>query len=443
MSSTYINQQRKNYALYVLGERAIPHITDGLKSGARRVIWVARNGEKYKTATLAGATLPLHPHAPPEGTINTLAGTYINNIPLLDGYGSFGTRLNPNSFGAARYTSVKISKFTKDVMFCDIDLVPMIPNYDNTLEEPEYFIPLIPIMLLNSSEGIAIAHSSLILPRYLPDIIKQQIAYLNNKPVVNELPTICYGNDKQTGVKDENKWKFRGEWHELHSTAIKITALPYGVTHEKYINHLIKLQENDKIVDYIDDSKDVIDITVKFKRAELSKLMPEIRDGLTPLERLLKLETSITENMNVICNGKIVNMDFVSVIEWFTDWRLDWYVKRYERLLKLLTEEIQRYKDIIKAINKNVAGAAKKTVSRSELKEYLEAVGIINIDYIADLGIYRFTEEEKIKTKTKLDEALKIEKEYNKILGSNKLRKEIYIKELNEILENYKKGKYA
>jgi len=432
MSSEYINQQRKDYALYVLGQRAIPHITDGLKSAARRVIWIARNGEKFKSATLAGASLQLHPHGPPEGSINTLAGSYINNIPLLTGYGSFGTCLNPNSFGASRYTSVKVSRFTKDVMFKDIELIPMTPNYDNTLEEPKHFLPLIPIVLLNASHGIAIGYSSLILPRLLNDIITQQIRYLKGKTIIPCVPKINLGGDGE--YTEDNKWMFYGSYDELHSSAVRITSLPYDVPHEKYINFLIKLQEAGKIVDYIDDSKDKINITVKFKRADMA--------AISNMQKFLKLESPITENMNIICEDKIVNMNFESVIEWFSEWRLTWYIKRYERLLHLLQEQIQRYKDVIHSINKNVAGAAKKTVSRSELKEYLEAINIVNLDYIADLSIYRFTEDEKIKTRNKLADALKLEKKYKKILDSKQMQCDIYISELTEILENKNKGKY-
>ena len=103
--STYVNDQRREYSLYVLQMRAIPHVADGLKAAARRVLWTARNGKHFKSATLAGATMPIHPHAAPEGAINTLAAPYGNNIPLLKGEGAFGTLLRPTAYGASRYTA--------------------------------------------------------------------------------------------------------------------------------------------------------------------------------------------------------------------------------------------------------------------------------------------------------------------------------------------------
>jgi len=91
--SEYVNEQRREYSLYVLQSRAIPSIADGLKAAGRRVLWTAKDGKKHKSATLAGATMPIHPHASPEGAINTLAAPYGNNIPLLHGDGAFGLSL--------------------------------------------------------------------------------------------------------------------------------------------------------------------------------------------------------------------------------------------------------------------------------------------------------------------------------------------------------------
>ena len=160
MSSLYIEKERKDYSLYVMQSRAIPAVTDGLKAAGRRTLWIARNVGKTKTATLAGATLPIHPHATPESAINTLAAPYGNNIPLFKGYGAFGTMLDPTAYGAARYTSVATSKFTDDVMFKDIEIIPMMPNYDDTLEEPVRFLPLVPVALLNPAEGIAVGFAT-------------------------------------------------------------------------------------------------------------------------------------------------------------------------------------------------------------------------------------------------------------------------------------------
>lgn len=437
-SSAYVNNERREYSLYVLSSRAIPALSDGLKAAARRVLWTARNGKVFKSATLAGATMPIHPHASPESTIDTLAADYGNNIPLLKGDGAFGTLLNPTAYGASRYTSVSVSEFTKDVVFRDIEIIPTRENYDSTLEEPEHFLPLIPIVFLNPTEGIAVGFACNILPRSLVDIIALQIQHLRGKPKKLEdvypyfSPTDSEAVDWIDG--DNIKWIFHGAFRNKNSNTITITKLPYGVFHEKFINGLIKLIENGTIIDYEDNSSDTINIDVKFKRGELEDLSK--KDILNKLG----LVNSISENVNVIdFDGESVHVSnsFIELLKRFTDWRLTWYEKRYERLASLLEIDIQKYKDIITAIRKNVGNAARNTKSRAELKRKLKTYGIVHVDYIADLPIYRFTEEEKNKTQKKLSEAETLLLEYEDLLSSEPKRKKIYIKELTEILKKY------
>lgn len=441
-SSEYISQCRRNYSLYVIRSRAIPAITDGLKSATRRVIWTARDGNKYKSATLAGATMPIHPHSSPEDAINTVTAPYGNNIPLFTGYGAFGTLLGPKDYGASRYTSVKISKFTKDVLLRDIEIIPMMENYDSTLEEPQHFLPLIPVALLNPTEGIAVGFAANILPRSLDDVIISQICYLTgNTEISNPIPkfTPLQNASHKSEVTERGiAFYFDGEFERLNSTTVKITKIPYGLSHTKVIAKLDSELEKGTIIDYDDGSRDVISIVVKFKKGTLNGLSDEA------ILKMFGLSIRHIENLNVLdFSGQSVwSTDPVTMIKKFCDWRLTWYVKRYERLRDLLLIEIQRYLDIQTAIKNNMGGVAKKTKSRSELKDFLEEIGVVYTDYIADLPIYRFTEEEKQKNEAKLQEANKQLQEYNELLQSETKRKNIYITELKEILTNFTKGKY-
>jgi len=442
-SSQYVNNERREYSLYVLQMRAIAAISDGLKAGGRRVLWTARNGQKFKSATLAGATMPIHPHAAPEGAINTLAAPYGNNIPLLNGDGAFGTLLNPTAYGAARYTSVKVSKFTKDVIFRDIEIIPMGENYDGTLEEPKHFLPLVPIVLLNPSEGIAVGFASTILPRDLEDIINSQIAYLSNKKfeemMTAFMPTDNIAVDWMETTTGNVKWIFEGAFKKINASTIQITKLPYSVSHEKFTDNLMKLVDDGSfVVDFTDSSKDKFNIEVKFKRGAI--------DNTSKKEMLKKLNliNSVSENMNVLdFDGKyVLSTNYIEVIGKFCDWRLKWYKDRYERLAELLHIDIQRYKDIITAIKRNVGGTAKKIGSKNELKDFLKEIGIIHIDYIAELPVYRFTEDEKNKVEDKLKAANIKMKEHKTLLSSEPERRKIYVKELREILRKYTKGEY-
>ena len=441
-SSHYISEQRRNYFLYTLQMRAIPAAADGLKAAGRRTLWTARDGKKYKTASLAGATMPIHPHASPDDAINTLAGRYDNNIPLFVGDGAFGTLLEPKAYGAARYTSVKISKFTNDVVFKDIEVIPMTENYDGTLEEPVHFLPLIPIALLNPSEGIAGGFKTDILPRSLEDIIVAQLSHLKGaKRITEPMPKFTPLDNVSFKREEGDKsvfFYFKGDYEEIDGVTIKINKLPFGLVHSNLTNHLESLIEKGVIVDYTDNSKDKIDIVVKFKKGNLRG---HDKDDILSM---LGLVVRHGEILNVLdFDGKrIWNASPVDLIRKFTDWRLSWYVNRYQRLQDLLKTDLQRYYDIRTAIKNKVGAVAVKTASRSELKQLLEEIGIINLDYIADLPVYRFTEEEKNKNQLRIDEAEATLKKYKHLLSNEDERRKIYIAELQEVLTKYTKGYY-
>lgn len=438
-SSPYVVERRLDYSIYVMQFRAIPAVTDGLKAGGRRVLWTGRNGHKYKSATLAGATMPIHPHASPEGAIDTLAAPYGNNIPLFTGDGAFGTLLEPTAYGASRYTSVKVSKFTQDVVFRDIEIVPMTENYDGTLEEPQHFLPLVPIVLLNPSEGIAIGFATNILPRALDDLIIAQISHLKGaKTISNPMPKFLPLNTAAY-AKEENAYYFNGKLDVKDTSTATIVALPYGQTHDKVLSKLDDLQEKGILINYTDNSKDVIDIELKFKRGYIKSV------DEADLYKSLGLSVRHFENLNVLnFDGKSIwNTTPVELIRKFTDWRLQWYVTRYERLRDLLKIDLQRYYDIRTAIKNNIGAVARKTQSRSELKELLEALKIVYTDYIADLPVYRFTEDEYLKNEERIKEATAQLAVYEELLASEDKRKKVYIAELQEVLTKYTKGQYT
>ena len=441
-ASELINSLRLEYSLYTIQDRAIPHLADGMKMAHRRVIWMARNGEKYKSATLAGAAMSIHPHQAPEGSINTLTGPFLNNIPLFTALSTFGTKLAPDSFSAARYTSVKLSPFTKDVILKDIEIIPMKLNYDDTEMEPVHYLPLVPVVLINPQSGIAVGFACDILPRSLADIITAQIKYLKGKPFDEAypkfLPTGQYAIDKTYDKKTNHpRWTFVGEYERHGVAKIIVNELPYGVRYTDYVDYLINLHDSGKILDYDDNSKDNIHITIKFDKHTLASLSEE------QLIKLLKLSHTKTENLNVINfdGNTILHTDFNEIIRIYTDWRLQWYITRYERLLDKLKDDIQRYRDIIKAIEKNVGSVARKTVSKEELIEYLIAIKIVHTDYIASMAVYRFTIEEKEKAAKKLEDALVIEQTYITLLNSENKRRDVYVAELEEVFNNYCKGK--
>lgn len=441
-SSAYINQQRRDYSLYVMRMRALPDARDGLKAGGRRVLWTARDGHKWKSANLAGATMPIHPHASPEGAIDTLAAQYGNNIPFFTGSSAFGTLLLPKEYSASRYTAVTASKFTQDVIYRDIEIVPMTENYDGTLMEPIHFLPLVPTVLINPIEGTAVGFATNILPRSLDDLILAQLTHLKGgKSISNPMPKFrpidaeAYDSGEAgSGIA----YYFKGQLEIKDTTNATITRIPYGQTHANVIAKLDALMDSGSLLDYTDGSKDFIRIDLKFRRGFL-KDIEEVQ-----LFKLLGITVRDIENFNVLdfTGQSVWNTNPVDFIRKFTDWRLGWYVQRYERLRDLLQLDLQKMYDLRCAIKNKAGSVAGKTESRAELREWLAAIGVVNTDYIADMPIYRFTEEGRLKNEERIKDGEAQLHVYLDLLSSEDKRKKVYISELQEVLGKYSKGQY-
>lgn len=438
-SSDYVNKEAYDYALYTVLSRGIPCMADGLNPAGRRSLWTARDGQMWKTENLGGATMPIHPHANPSDVISNLAAPYMNNVCVFEPHGNFGTLIQPKEHGAPRYTKVKASAFTKDVVFRDIEIVPMVPNYDGELMEPLHFLPLVPMVLVNPAQKIATGYATNILPRDLKDVINSQLQHLAGKKIVEPLPYFKPIDNRAIGTDINPKtgatrFVFVGKYERKNSSEVVITSLPFGVSHADMIAHLNGMIDKGHINDYDDNTgKGVIKINVKFARGAAGEI------GDDTMMNHLGLRNAIGENMNIVNynSSKLDGWNYVNVVVDFTDWRLGWYKVRYERLLQMIRDDIQRYKDILLAIKKNIAGSSKKSANRSELKELCQAVGIVNIDYIADLPIYRFTEDEAQKVEKKLEEAKVTEADYMDILAKPERQKAIYVAELKEVLKKH------
>lgn len=439
--SAYVLAERREYSLYTITDRAIPSICDGLKPSWRRCLWKGRDGSKYKTATLAGAAMSLHPHSMPDDAINTITGPYLNNIPLFKGIGSFGAVITPNNFGASRYTSVQISTFTKEVLFADLDIVPMVPNYDGSENEPKHFLPLVPVCLLNPSSGLAVGFACNILPRRLAHIIESQISHLSNKPIVE--PPITFTPIAATSIerteveKSGNvKWTFQGQFERTVKrgiTHVEITQLPYGVIHMDYIKNLNNLVANGTIAEYSDASKKTISIHVKMKLKEQTSLSD------AELMKVLKLVNSETENLTIVdTNNHPKHMSYTEVIQMFTDWRLGWYVKRYDNRKQILAKEKQRVQDIVTAIEEGIVTSKSLHANRNAISTWCVSKGIVNVDYIAGLPMYRFTQEELANQKTKLNDLQQQIDECDRMLNNPTARVKQYISELKQVLKQFK-----
>jgi DNA topoisomerase-2 len=430
----YLQNERKHYFIYTLNSRAIPYIADGLKPVHRRLLWEAKDGKKQKTAALAGSVMYLHPHAMPDDVAAIMGSKIFNNHPLLEGQGAFGTILDPYSYGATRYTSIKISDFSKDVMLRDIDLVPMVDNYDNTCTEPAHFLPLIPIVLVNGASGVAGGFATNILPRKLSQIINDQISILKNVDLLDDnfVPSYIRSLDQLSypDLELATKHYYNGRYEIINAKSIRITSLPHGVKSASYINMLEKIKEKEAIKDYIDYSKDTVNIVIKLNKDDVvSDVVPK-----------LKLVSSEVENITLIdFSGKhvIYDLTYAKVVEQFTNWRLQWYIVRYTKALDSVNADIERLNDLILSIENNIGNMLTGCKSKAVLVEWLTGIGVINTDYIAGLPIYRFSHDEVDKTRGLIADKTNTKTLYEGYINTESKRKALYIKELQEILKKY------
>lgn len=388
----------REYSIYVCEQRAIPQLSDGLKSSQRKMLWTIRSKkEKIKTISLAGESISegfyVHGDQSAAQTISLLAAPYVNNVPLLTGIGAFGSLIDPYSFGAPRYTYVKKNLFTQKILYPDLDIVPLTENYDGSNLEPKHFLPIIPIVLLNGISGIAVGWSTEILPRSLNDLIDAVISAIKNEKIKEPEPRYTYLDIKYKRL-DKNVWEFIGKVEKKDNSTIIVKSLPPELTLEKFKERLDSLEEEGKIQDYTDDSTESINITIKFKRGSICDWDEE------KIIDFLKLRTRKTERIIVIdFDGNSIKHydDVCLLIKDWVQWRLGFYKKRYQKLLKECEDELEYWLGLKNCFENNFLKNIQNCKNKKEILEIAKkTTGDIsekNLEKIVNLPTYKWNEE--------------------------------------------------
>lgn len=406
--SDFLSNEYKEFAMYSIEGRAIPSVIDGFKPTHRKIIhisnqiWKTGNEKNLKVFQLAGKVASdafyHHGNTSLENAIVTMAQKFKNNAPLLEEIGQFGSLRSPQP-GAARYIGTKLSNNFRFI-YKDFDLLEYKEEEGESIE-PHYFLPIIPTILLNGSSGIAVGFSSNILNRDIKDIIDSCTKVLTGKKQSLIKPSLNEFTGEFIQDKENNKrWIIRGRFQKVNTSTVKILELPPSMTYEKYEEILDKLVDNKDIVSYDDNCKDNIDYTIKFQRSVLEKLDD------TALIKLLKLEESSTEIFTSLDEkGKLKIFETAEeIIEYFTNFRLTYYIKRKEYLLDKLNRELKLLSNrgrFIKAILDEKIKI--NNVAKSEIIESIKSLGLDLVDdsydYLLRMPIYSLTKElfEKLK----------------------------------------------
>jgi DNA topoisomerase-2 len=392
-----IDGQYKDYSKYVLYSRAIPHMIDGLKPSQRKILYTAlktANTSRIKTASLSGNTISQanyhHGDASLNDAITKMVQLHSNNIPLLEGEGSFGSRLVPDA-AAPRYTYVKMSqnfeKYFADTMVADKSIDPEDP-------EPAFYLPIIPWVLVNGVKGIAVGFATDIQPRNPKEIAKLCQAYLKGKNIDKETLLPYYPEFEGKIYEELDSVYCEGNFTLTGQTKLEITEVPVGFTRESYVQVLNKLEETGKIVSYTDKcDKTGFKFDVTLKRGK------KMKDH--QIVRLFKLKKKINENITVIDHeGKLKVYDSpIDIIKEFCDYRRGKYEERYEYLIEEGISALDIIKAKVKFIELIIQGTLDfKNKNRKTIKKELTTTFKSDIiEILIKMPIYSLCQDEMSK----------------------------------------------
>ncbi|XP_060085881.1 DNA gyrase subunit A-like [Ylistrum balloti] len=408
---------------------------DGLKPVQRRILWTIYSSpirEHFtKTVKVAGMVMAYHPHgnASIEDAISQMVQDFpfTNNYPLISGSGTFGDILDAKAIASPRYTEVKISAFAKDIgLFESTPDIDYESNYDETSKEPIYFVPKIPLILLNSVRGIATGFRSNIMSHKLSDVVDAMTQALKKKSIPPISPWYKGFKGYQNYQKNEEGQFFLntgfGFSQENHQWFL--TDAPQGWNREKTITYLDELmKEKEEIRNYLDLSKDRFKIQLIFKRGE-KITQPKLQQLFN------KVNKEMVEQNVINSQGKLKKMSTEEVIKEFCNIRKIHLIKRFQRLAGVEKEKIDKLNELIRFIKEKWNQKVVSIKSKKMLEENLKEHQFRHYEWLSEIPIYRLTAEEVNKCLKGIDEAKKKLKEFTMLCEKDRKLVEFIIEEI-------------
>ncbi len=453
-----------DYSMYVIMDRALPHIGDGLKPVQRRIVYAMselglKATAKYKkSARTVGDVLgKFHPHGDSAcyEAMVLMAQPFSYRYPLIDGQGNWGAPDDPKSFAAMRYTESRLSKYA-ELLLSEVGqgTVDWVPNFDATLEEPAVLPARVPNLLLNGTTGIAVGMATDIPPHNLREVVAACVHLLENpRATVEELCEHVPGPDFPTFAeiitpradllkmyaKGGGSVRARAVW-EKEDGAVVITALPHQVSGSRVLEQ-IAAQMQAKKLPMVEDLRDESDhenptrlvIVPRSNRVDLDQLMAHLF-ATTDLERSYRV------NMNIIgLDGRPQVKDLRSLLgEWLV-FRTDTVRRRLEHRLEKVKHRLHLLDGLLVAFL-NLDEVIRIIRGEDEPKPVLMqrfALSEEQADYILDTKLRQLARLEEMKIRAE-QEALAAERDrLEKTLGSKQRLKTLVKKELLADAEEY------
>ncbi|MEN8232804.1 MAG: DNA topoisomerase IV subunit A [Thermodesulfobacteriota bacterium] len=400
------------YTSYVIKERAIPDMSDGLKPVQRRILQTLYNmddGRFQKVANVVGETMKLHPHG--DASIFAALVNLSNKDLLIERQGNFGNIFTGDHASAARYIECRLAPLAKEALF-NKDLTEFQPSYDGRMQEPVILPARIPMLLLLGAEGIAVGMATKIMPHNFRELLRAQKKILKGQTIT------LYPDFQKGGILDvsgynngNGRLKCRAKIVEKNEKTIVIEEIPHSTTTSSLIDSIEKADKRGKIkIQSINDyTAEQVEIEIKLARGIYAK------DTIKALYAFTDCEVSISPNLTVIKDNNPVNISVEEVLKDNTEKLVQDLEKELqielgrlqdrlhaktleqifieERIYKKI-EECKTHKAIIDTVDKSLAEFGSKLikpVSREDIERLLE----IRIKRISRFDIDRQRKEIK------------------------------------------------
>jgi DNA gyrase subunit A len=458
MEKAYID-----YAMSVIVARALPSVEDGLKPVHRRILFAMYKlgldkGHTVKSARIVGDTLgKYHPHGDIAvyDALVRMAQDFSLRYPLIIGQGNFGS-LDNDPPAASRYTEAKLAPISLELLEdLEKETVKFLPNFDNTLKEPEVLPAKLPNLLINGSSGIAVGMATNIPPHNLGEVCEATIKYIENPSIeIEKLSEIILGPDFPTGGQAS------GNLLEIYKTGrgrvivrgkltteekkgksrIIITEIPYMLNKSDLVKEIARLAGEKKL-------QEISDIRDESSKGRV-RIVIELRRGVDPkftinkLYKYTRLQDPFDINLLALVKGKPQTLDLKKFIVCYVNHRKDVVEKRTKFDLKKAEDRLEIVLGLLIALKDidSVIELIKKAEHTTDAKEKLVnkyKLSIRQAEAILDIKLSALTRLEQDKLKKEEQDLKDLIKELQKILSSEQEILSVIRKELLEVKRKY------
>ncbi|MCH1488475.1 MAG: DNA topoisomerase IV subunit A [Pseudomonadales bacterium] len=460
----YAEKAYLDYSMYVILDRALPHVGDGLKPVQRRIVYAMselglKAGAKYKKSarTVGDVIGKFHPHGDSSvyEAMVIMAQPFNYRYPLIDGQGNWGSADDPKSFAAMRYTESKLTAFA-DVLMAEVGLgtVDWQPNFDGTLEEPTLLPARVPSILLNGTTGIAVGMATDIPPHNLNEVVsacihllekpKATVREINEHVIAPDYPTEAEIITSRQAILDmyetgKGSLKMRAIYTKEQGDIV-VTALPHQVSGAKVLEQIAAQMQAKKlptVVDLRDESDHEnptrLIIVPKSNRVDVQALMSHLFHS-TDLEKNYRI------NLNMIgVNGRPQVKNLVMILKEWLQYRKDTIVRRLEYRLQKILDRLHLLDGLLIAflnmdeviqIIRTEDKPKQKLIARFNLSE-------MQADYVLDTRLRQLARLEELKIKAEQEELAAERDAIQKTLGSDARLKTLIKKELLAVAEEF------